>query len=537
MSYYSVAEMETELKSNVEFQKYLYIRGFLFTDSGVNYNLDEYPFYGNWKIQSVCNNYRIYINKYTNYYCVSKNSITILLVGHAYNPFDMEYDEDKILNNMLDKFVESEKTFWEYESELTGVFALILIRNGNVIFSTDCTGMQLVYHGVVNNSLFLTSHSKLVADLNGLNQDPYINKLVNDRLFHYWGTWLPGDLSPFKELHRMQPNCCGEYFCDSSKIFVRRYYPNYKVSEVSDEKSYESIIHELGRIMHNNMELITKKWPDKKVSLSVTGGRDSMTALSCANGLYDKLNYFSYISNYDESIDAYAAKEICGKLGLNHELYEIPEESSIYENIKVFKKVMECNAGCIGSNNINDLKKRLYFCRNPKFDIEIKSWVNEMGRGWYYNKYNKKVFPKRPSPSYWRAMHKVYLNPFLIHKTDMVFKDYLNKYYDENTFNNISWLELYFWEFAWSGGEGVFLTSEHRVSYDITIPFNNRKYIELMLTAPLKKRINDDIPKDLIAYMNKNIIDCGIVVHDVSHTNLRAIIVRTYLEIMSKIKF
>ena len=42
MSYYSVAEMETELKSNVEFQKYLYIRGFLFTDSGVNYNLDEY---------------------------------------------------------------------------------------------------------------------------------------------------------------------------------------------------------------------------------------------------------------------------------------------------------------------------------------------------------------------------------------------------------------------------------------------------------------------------------------------------------------
>ena len=25
--------------------------------------------------------------------------------------------------------------------------------------------------------------------------------------------------------------------------------------------------------------------------------------------------------------------------------------------------------------------------------MEIKSWVNEMGRGWYYNKYNKNEFP------------------------------------------------------------------------------------------------------------------------------------------------
>ena len=37
----------------------------------------------------------------------------------------------------------------------------------------------------------------------------------------------------------------------------------------------------------------------------------------------------------------------------------------------------------------NDLKKRLYFTENPPCDMEIKSWVNEMGRGWYYNKYNK----------------------------------------------------------------------------------------------------------------------------------------------------
>ena len=234
-------------------------------------------------------------------------------------------------------------------------------------------------------------------------------------------------------------------------------------------------------------------------------------------------------------MDAYAAKDILAHLGLKHELYEIPKEWEGYTDLPAFKKVMECNNGCIGENNANDLRKRLYFSQHPPCDIEVKSWVNEMGRGWYYNKYNKKRFPKYPNASYWRAMHKVYLDRYLIRETDKVFADYLEKYFSKDVFDKLSWLELYFWEFAWSGGEGVFLTSEHRVSYDITVPFNNRKYIELMLTVPLEKRKADSIPNDLITYMEPRIAETGITVHDISHTSFRAFVVRAYLEILSKI--
>ena len=83
----------------------------------------------------------------------------------------------------------------------------------------------------------------------------------------------------------------------------------------------------------------------------------------------------------------------------------------------------------------------------------------------------------------------------------------------------------------------MFLTSEHKVSYDITIPFNNRKYIEKMLTVPLKRRIKDCIPNDLIVYNEPRSADTGIVIKDISHTNMRAFIVRIYLELYSKIKF
>ncbi|MDO4189514.1 MAG: hypothetical protein Q4D29_11045 [Lachnospiraceae bacterium] len=537
MAFYSKNEMKELLLEYPQYREQLYNRGFLI--SNIRYDeLEEYPFYSNWtctKVETDGNHYYIYINKNTYLYTYISDNRTYFLIGHAYNPYTMMYLENDILQDLADCRKKGIEQYWDKESELTGVFCLGYFSKGNVFYSTDCCGMQLVYHGTVDGNFFLTSHSKLVADLTGIQQTKYIKKLVSNRFWHYWGTWLPGDLSPFKELSRMVPNCAGKYNAKNQEITVKRYYPTREIKEFTTEEEYVDCIHNLGDIMSKNMTLIAQKWPDKKVSISVTGGRDSMTALSCTKGNYDKYSYFSYISNYDESVDAYAARDILAHLGLEHELYEIPEEWDEYKNLDAFKKVMECNNGCIGANNENDARKRLYFSMNPPCDMEVKSWVNEMGRGWYYNKYNKKHFPKYPNASYWRAMHKVYATPYLIHETNKVFKDYLKKYYSKSTFDKMDWLEMYFWEFAWSGGEGVFLTSEHRVSYDITIPFNNRKYVEMMLRVPVEKRKVDDIPVDLITYMEPRIAETGITVHDISHTSMRALIVRIYLEIMSRV--
>lgn len=539
MAYYSADEMKRILDRESQFREKLYCRGFLLTNDG-RYDLDVFPFYGNWKVQNIDvgnDVYYIYTHNETSIYIYSDENRILFLVGHAYNPFSMKTDEKEILKDLSGALNNGIKSFWEAESELTGVFCIGFITAKKVVYSTDCAGMQLVYHGTVGGKLFLTSHSKLVADLKDLCQSKYVQRLVSSRFWHYWGTWLPGDLSPFTELRRMQPNCAGVYTEKTRQIEVKRYYPFYTIEETKTEEEYWRTIQELGEIMSNTMKCIADKWPGKKNSVSVTGGRDSMTTLACANGIYDRFSYFSYISNIDESVDADAAEKICSYLGLKHELYRIPDEWVGYDHLDVFKKVMECNAGCIGENNENDLKKRLYFSQKPPCDVEIKSWVNEMGRGWYYNKYNKKKFPQYPSPSYWRTMHKVYISPWLIRETDKVFADYLKRYYSKRTFEQLSWLELYFWEFSWGGGEGVFLTSEHRVSYEITIPFNNRKYVEKMLTVPLEKRKIDAIPNDLITYMEPRITETGIVIKDISHTSFRAFVIRMYLEIFSRIRF
>lgn len=536
MAYYSIDEMRETLKNNPKFQKRLYCKGFLITNEKQDVG-NDYPFYSNWKGKQISPSFYMYTHEETYSYIYEKNGVVHFLIGHAYDPFNMCVVEDKILENLATAKETSDEKYWEEESKLTGVFCVGYIVDGKIIYTTDCAGMQLVYHGTINGNLFITSHGKLVADLKGLKQPEYIKRLTTNKYWHYWGTWLPGDLSPFEELKRMVPNHAGKYLNETGEIEIFRFYPTQKIVETSTEKEYTDTIHELGRIMSNTMKCISMKWSEKKVSISVTGGRDSMTALACANKVYDKFKYFSYISNVDESVDAYAAKEILEHLGLNHELYEIPEEWDGYKDLPIFKKVMECNNGCIGANNFNDLKKRLYFTENPPCDMEIKSWVNEMGRGWSYNKYNKKKFPDYPYASYWRAMHKVYLEKYLIKETDDVFSEYLSQYYSKEVFDRISWLELYSWEFGWSGGEGVYLTSEHRVPYDITIPFNNRKYIELMLMVPLEKRKADRIPIDLISYMEPRISETGIIIKDISHTNFRALVVRTYLELFSKIRY
>ena len=538
MAYITATEMKKELDAKPSLRERLYCRGFLITDKKQT-DLSSYPYYDNWNeyIYSSGNRtFYFYTHKWIKLYTFERNGTLLFLLNHAYNPFSMKYQEEDILRDLSVALEKSEENFWISAGELTGVYCLGFLQNGQLTVTTDCAGMQLIYHGVIDNHVYFTSHSKLVADFCNLQQTEYIKKLVNNRFWHYWGIWLPGDLSPYAELTRLQPNCKAVF--DGENLAVTRYYPVKKIQETTTKAEYEATIKELGRIMSNNMSLIAKKWPDKKVSISVTGGRDSMTTLACTNGNYDKYSYFSYISNDEESVDAYAARDILKSLGLQHELYQIPEDWEGYRNLEVFEKIMECNAGCIGKNNRNDLKKRLYFCSNPPCDIEVKSWVNEIGRGRCYDRFNKKYFPQKTHPSYWRALHKVYFYQFgLMKETDRVFKDYFDKYYSHDEFEKLFWVVYYHWEFSWAGGEGVFLTAEHRVSYEITIPFNNRNYLELMLTVPLDKRKTDSIPKDLIANNNRKISDTQIWVKDVSHTNLRAWIERIHLEIYSRLRF
>lgn len=518
--------LKKDISNCKELQEYLYIRGFLLTDKR-GLNTEDYPFYNNWQHIDI-RKYCLYVHHKQKYYTFSKNDITLVLIGHAYNPFDMIYNEDDILEKLFFKLNLSKNDFLNYFDELTGVFNLLLISdNGDIEIYGDCSGMQACYYGKVKGNLYISTHTQLVGDLCDLTFDKYVKELINYKYYKLYGVFLPGDISPYSELKRVVPNTSVKYLSD--KFTVNRFFPRKSLS-MATEDNYTEIIKEICRLMNNNMELITKKW--NKPAISLTGGMDSKTTLSCANGLYDKFSYFSYISMPGEKIDADAAHNICKALNIEHKIYNIPADKESYNDFNIVKEILKVNIGNIGNSNDNDVCKRIYFADNNDFDVEVKSWVSEIARANYYKKFGKKKMPSQIKPKYLTSMYKVFLgNRKLIKSTDKVFEEYLNKTDFKNHLYNYDWSDMFLWEIRYGSWGGLIITSEHKYSFDITIPYNNRKILELFLSLPLSKRIADIPHEDVILTMNKKISDTGINIVNYNETRKRMYVEKMYFNL------
>ncbi len=284
------------------------------------------------------------------------------------------------------------------------------------------------------------------------------------------------------------------------------------------------------------MDIIYKKW--NVSAISMTGGVDSKTTLSCTKNSYDNYKYFSYISNDEEKVDALAANKIAEKLGLNHEIHVISKKNNDFPEYEDIKKIIEINSGNIGKSNENDIRKRIHYLNNKNFDVEVKSWVSEIGRAYYYKRFLKKRFPKKPRPRYLTTLYKVFVNKRkLVKQTNEIFKNYMDKYLTKDVMNKINWVDLFFWEFRVGSWNRLVITGEHKISFDVTIPYNNRTLLTQFLSIPVEKRIKDIPHKDIMKKANPQVAEMNISVTNVKHTKNRARLERLYLEVHSRLPF
>ena len=100
---------------------------------------------------------------------------------------------------------------------------------------------------------------------------------------------------------------------------------------------------------------------------------------------------------------------------------------------------------------------------------------------------------------------------------------------------NYPWTEFFVWEIVFGCWGGLALTGEHKLTNDITIPYNNRALLDLLLKTPLKKRITDQVNKDIIHYMDKELHEMNVHVINGNETKTREIAEKLYFEIHSRI--
>ena len=72
-------------------------------------------------------------------------------------------------------------------------------------------------------------------------------------------------------------------------------------------------------------------------------------------------------------------------------------------------------------------------------------------------------------------------------------------------------------------------------SFDITIPYNNRCLLELLLAVPIEMRIQDILYQKIRTYTTPAVDEAGVAITNLKHTNSRAKVERVYLEIHSKL--
>lgn len=494
-------------------QEHLFSRGFLMTDA--QQDESAYPFYNRWKHHIFCN-YHFYTHPKQTAFFAKSEKVNCFLIGHAYNPFTMEIDEQQILQEMADA---TDQERINILNQLTGVFTIGWIEQDKLSLVSDCAGMQSVYYGIVGGKIYVSTHMQLIGDLCNLKTSKYVQELVAYRYYRYYGAFLPGDLSAYDELKRVVPNTL---VIHQRKAFsVHRFYPARQLHMNASDEEYLATVEQISDIMQRNMKLIAMKW--EKPAISLTGGMDSKGTLAAANGLYDRFQCFSYISMPGEKIDAEAAHRISQAIHVMHKIDVISDQNGDFDRFEDFKIVLQHNYGNIGTLNSNDIRKRIFYLQeqNCGFDIEVKSWVSEIGRANYYKKFGFKKMPYRLSPRQMTTMYKLFLgNRRLVRQTDSVFKDYIQKTaFDEIL--NYDASDMFLWEMRYGGWGGQVITCEQKFSFDITIPYNNRLLLELFLSTPLEKRISDQVHYDMIRILNPAVDKTGITIVNYNETKMR----------------
>lgn len=520
------------MDSREDLQENLFIRGFLITDREV-IKTESFPFYGNWAVQKHGGFYFMAHRLTGMHVYADAVGNVFFLLGHAYDPIAMEYDEDHILERIAMAF--GTREYMERIDDLTGVFVYGAISKGKMEFLVDPSGMQSACYGIIGDKFLLSSHPQLIGDLCRLEMDVFVRRLISYKWYgRVMGPYLPGDMTPFADVKRVVPSILYCYDSSGRSLSHMRYWPIKEVQTATDPEEYQRVIEDAAEILKNNMSLVAKKWRHPWISL--TGGIDSNTTFAAGNGNYERFETFSYISAEKEIRDAEAARKIAEHFGVTHHEFAIPEANGQVEDYEAIYEILRHNNGYIADPKANEARKRIYLRTHAACDVEVKSWVSETIRGYWYKHYGRKNMP-RLSPKLFRNLYKIFLTDRgLAHQVDQIFADYIRKFDYDKIPESYPAADMHYNEVTWGSWGGLNI-SEMKYCFDITMIYNNRRFLDLMFRVPLDKRISDQHHLDMKKYLCPELYDMGIRVVNMKETAFRAFALNLIFTINSILPF
>ena len=133
------------------------------------------------------------------------------------------------------------------------MFVVVVVDGQDLYAVQDCGGQRMLYYGNVNGNTVLTSTPQLAADVFGLKTDINVERLLNSKGYYRGSGFLPGNISPFKELKRLGPNTC---LRSVNGVFnVERIYPRAERTEFITDEEKNSAIDRMHNVLSNNIAI------------------------------------------------------------------------------------------------------------------------------------------------------------------------------------------------------------------------------------------------------------------------------------------
>ena len=512
-------ELKTILDADVKHREMLFRRGYLLTDG--SFDLDRYPFYGLWTRASF-GRYSLLVQQKQTFYIQGSDGVSAAIIGHAYNPFDKTCDENKLCLDLIAAYQNGIPAFFDKVSEFTGLHVILLTDGEKLIACQDACGLTGCFFGKIKGVTCIAEHVQLIADLFSLSIDPYVEALLQSKCYNIGNRHLPGNKTSYAEIKRLGPNTYLRY---DGAFSIRRFYPVAAHPEFQTEEEKAAMVERIGTLIHNGIECCSKKWD--RCAISLSGGTDSKTTLSCANGLYDRFSYFSFHSKPQELVDAEGAQKICAKLGLTHTLYHIPEENDAFEDFALVKMILQHNTAYIKNLADNEVRKYIYLHDLNAYDIELKSESSEVARVFFERKYEI-AMPKTLNERMCSIFQtRFWGHPRLLRWCDMEYYRFLREISLEKALFNFEHTDLIYWEIR-MGCWGVSVISSQQLYHRVSIPMNNRKILELFLCFPHEERKSDSVHKRIMAFMNQNVLDAAVEIRNLYFHGYRIFLEKTF---------
>ncbi|MBQ1977974.1 MAG: hypothetical protein II225_04420, partial [Ruminococcus sp.] len=139
------ADIKSQLDKDSKYRPFLFKRGYLVTDNE-DINTEVYPFYSLWNTHTA-GKYSIIVHNEQDFSMCSKDGVTAVMIGHAYDPFLMKHEDEEILTDCLEAYLKGKDEYFDKINSISGMHLIMIFEGDKFTAVQDCGGMRSCYFG------------------------------------------------------------------------------------------------------------------------------------------------------------------------------------------------------------------------------------------------------------------------------------------------------------------------------------------------------------------------------------------------------